>query len=610
MKKIKICFTVLLLVILCGCSKNNDTNSKEEIEVTHTFSYDAVDLSIIKDAVKEDRDDVLSFHNLDEASKYVVNNADDYDLVTNDDIKYLTSKIDSNGLVTKVDAIYEIDLLYRLLKSAYAPFYYFGDEAFINARDNTINWLNNQPEPINTKDLSDYVTGQYNFMLDGHSHVQQPMKFRNNVTYFTFYDDTKCFNKDENGFYQIIDDEKWYYTKTSDTDFNINLFLLENGDVVYCPIILSQKDPLSVEISLSNDKGETFTEKIFWKKSKNYAQEPIHDDICYYLTSEDGVYYVSERSFESDLPKNKYEEFVNSAKELKKADVIICDLRSNGGGSQDYLDKWFSSFTGISNCLELLPEYFVGRSSKLAKAFDIDMYGNSRGFEKPYVSYGKTIKDTIPMIVLVDNNNGSCGEQAMNYLKTLENTIVVGCNTGGYQLGGNTISLSLPKTQLSVQISTKMSFIGKIENVDGIGYKPDIYVNPSESLSAVINMINKYYSKNVALTDAIDHCNNDYHADGGNGEIYLAVKSGTKLEKIQVGQGFGNSDNSEAVVFKNGEITSDFEIINNNEDICNIKVNNGTILFTALANGDCNFIVKVGSNEVHYRYHIEGFGMH
>ena len=38
--------------------------------------------------------------------------------------------------------------------------------------------------------------------------------------------------------------------------------------------------------------------------------------------------------------------------------------------------------------------------------------------------------------------------------------------------------------------------------------------------------------------------------------------------------------------------------------------NNGTILFTALANGDCNFIVKVGSNEVHYRYHIEGFGMH
>ena len=50
--------------------------------------------------------------------------------------------------------------------------------------------------------------------------------------------------------------------------------------------------------------------------------------------------------------------------------------------------------------------------------------------------------------------------------------------------------------------------------------------------------------------------------------------------------------------------------LHNNEDICNIEVNNGTILFTALANGDCNFIVKVGSNEVHYRYHIEGFGMH
>ena len=32
MKKIKICFTVLLLVVLCGCSNNNDTNSKEEIE--------------------------------------------------------------------------------------------------------------------------------------------------------------------------------------------------------------------------------------------------------------------------------------------------------------------------------------------------------------------------------------------------------------------------------------------------------------------------------------------------------------------------------------------------------------------------------------------------
>ena len=66
----------------------------------------------------------------------------------------------------------------------------------------------------------------------------------------------------------------------------------------------------------------------------------------YVFQEEGGISYISIRCFDNELDQTIYKKFENSAKDVKDSRLIIYDIRSNGGGSDQYGREWVKIFTG------------------------------------------------------------------------------------------------------------------------------------------------------------------------------------------------------------------------------------------------------------------------
>jgi C-terminal processing protease CtpA/Prc len=91
--------------------------------------------------------------------------------------------------------------------------------------------------------------------------------------------------------------------------------------------------------------------------------------------------------------------------------------------------------------------------------------------------------------VLTDENCGSSGESMLNLLRSMENVVVVGGNTGGAQLCGNVMTFYLPNSNLSFSFGVSLGFQFDTENVDYKGYEPDVWCDPQSALDAVLALL-------------------------------------------------------------------------------------------------------------------------
>lgn len=94
--------------------------------------------------------------------------------------------------------------------------------------------------------------------------------------------------------------------------------------------------------------------------------------------------------------------------------------------------------------------------------------------------------------LLTDNWTASAGEDVLTDLHTVENTLVVGVNTGGCYLVSDNFTCYLPNSGLPVFFGTGLGFHETMENRDGIGYLPDLWVNPPDAMEAVARLCQYY----------------------------------------------------------------------------------------------------------------------
>ena len=104
---------------------------------------------------------------------------------------------------------------------------------------------------------------------------------------------------------------------------------------------------------------------------------------------------------------------------------------------------------------------------------------------------------------MVDDKCGSAGETMLDAVKNMTNVLVVGSNSAGYQLGGNSVDIHLPHSQIAAEIGTQLRFYDALKNVDGIGYEPDVWCNPQTALSASLNLIKQYGLADEAAVSAM-----------------------------------------------------------------------------------------------------------
>ena len=97
-----------------------------------------------------------------------------------------------------------------------------------------------------------------------------------------------------------------------------------------------------------------------------------------------------------------------------------------------------------------------------------------------------------PVFVLQDKGTGSAGEATVLRFHAAADTLTVGGLTCGAYLAGNNIDLYLPHSGLHCRIGTSLIANETNENRDGVGYLPDLWVEPSTALDAVKRLIDYY----------------------------------------------------------------------------------------------------------------------
>ena len=437
------------------------------------------------------RTDMASEVTFDGFEDYIVNDPSTIDLLSDDEIKALVTNHPTRQSVSQADALADVDLLFRALHNAYGAYYYFGADKFAAAEAEVKAWVQKQ-KTVNVDKLGQTINTALQFVQDAHFAIRPGEEnVKQQKAWYSYIGTEQGFSKDDSGYYRMIDGEKWYVDSLSNKSCEMSPVLRANGSLGYAPTLLCHgKAGSSDTITLRNGDGVTRTDKIVWK-----ANESLLDDTwdrssaCYRYLEENGILYLSIRLFDSRrFADTVLPEYAASGSKAKNCKLVIYDLRSNGGGDDRYARTWTQNFTGAKS---VEPKVAAGnRGSKLGNAAGFNWM--SVGIFDGGVSRGNWLPNDIPVIVLMDSRCGSSGESALTFAKTMDNVIVIGSNSAGYQLCGNVYDYSLPCTGITACFGVSLSFYGSMDNVDYKGYEPDLWCNPKTALQSVLNMVERY----------------------------------------------------------------------------------------------------------------------
>ena len=437
------------------------------------------------------RTDMASEVTFDGFEDYIVNDPSTIDLLSDDEIKALVTNHPTRQSVSRDDALADVDLLFRALHNAYAAYYYFGEDKFDAAEAEVKAWVQKQ-KTVNVEKLGQTINTALQFVQDAHFAIRPGEEnVKQQKAWYSYIGTEQSFFKDDSGYYRMIDGEKWYVDSLSNKSCEMSPVLRANGSLGYAPTLLCHgKAGSSDTITLRNGDGVTRTDKIVWK-----ANESLLDDTwdrssaCYRYLEENGILYLSIRLFDNRrFADTVLPEYAASGSKAKNCKLVIYDLRSNGGGDDRYARTWTQNFTGAKS---VEPKVAAGnRGSKLGNAAGFNWM--SVGIFDGGVSRGNWLPNDIPVIVLMDSRCGSSGESALTFAKTMDNVIVIGSNSAGYQLCGNVYDYSLPCTGITACFGVSLSFYGSMDNVDYKGYEPDLWCNPKTALQSVLNMVERY----------------------------------------------------------------------------------------------------------------------
>lgn len=566
-KNFKLIFllTIVLVLFLSVCTSYAST------EYDNMF-YEA------NQAHKDLNSKIMDVSSID---KYI-NTSSDANLLTDAEVASLLDlERGESNVTTKEDALSDIDLLFRVLKSTYPAYYYFGEKNYNDAQVSMESWVNSQSK-INLNIFKNVIRNSLSFMTDSHAIMGLPTEELKDYKYKYYYANNECFNKDTKGFYQVIKNRKWYYVSSTNTFLSIQPTLNSAGELIYSPVIFSQKqNNEDVYITLQADSGAIRYKRISFAISYPYTETFSLDPNFTYVDTEE-LTYIAVRSFANDPTyKSQLDAFASCGTNARDSKMIILDIRGNSGGSDAFGRDFIKNLTGISPSF---PTIGLTKGSKLSTcAGSSRLYPGTTGTININGTY---IKNNIPIIVLVDDKCGSSGESMLNFAKCCENVVVIGSNSGGYQLSGNVYAIRLPKTGIMNTITSSFYFTYNPINVDGKGYTPDVWCNPKESLNAVLKML---LMQNIISNDTVNKVTHEIKKS----ENFITLKYGKYT--VQSGSLFGGDHTTKVAVQYNGEKTSDYTFSCDNPNACSIRKNmDGTLSLTGINASDCKINITIG----------------
>lgn len=418
----------------------------------------------------------------------------------------------------------DTELFFRTLRYAYGAYYYWGgQEVFNKAEKQVYEALDKYTKDQITKyDFGNILNEATSFIIDSHYTINGlNQATSNSVKHVYYFTEDEYYEKDDIGYFMVIDDKKWYVEEDKLIDsISICPTIVENGNMYYTQRQFAAKDSIFAQTYTYFTDGVNEKYALTnWQRCTPFAKTSMHE-AAVKLIRENGIAYIAVRNFEEEHDA-ELQNFIKTGIEASKAKAVILDLRSNGGGLSTYCEKWYKNFTGHDVEMKRV------RSSRYNTLSEKNHC--SLGMEKSNYSItnGKFLdSNNIPVFVLIDENCGSSGEIMTNVMRTLSNVTVIGSNTYGCDFCGDLQYYHLPNSGIIISFGTSLTFYNNMEDNDGIGYLPDIWVNPIDALENTINLVaNQNYTANADIISMKEKLNleSDVPESAKNRKINISI---------------------------------------------------------------------------------------
>jgi hypothetical protein len=409
--------------------------------------------------------------------------------------------------ISRAKAVEEVDLLFGAMKYGYAGYQFFGgDEVFETAKSRILKEMSQYSQSIPLWNYSHMIATSLEFIQDGHFAIgnRSPCQwhtFRVNPYLRFFLDDDGRF-VNGNGI-------RLASINRADPSSFLKPSIDEYGGIVYVLGMLVPDQQADLMCELEYEDGSM---EMAWLV-------PIvsldHGGPVYELGEVEGLPLLSCRSFDSVSDEDQsLIKFVQDADKLRHEKVILLDLRSNHGGSTVYGMLWcqrlmkgsagLSTFTAelatdtaialnLNRLAERRQEELGADEIKAMRMYWKNAEDPSRqGWCRISIEHGRQTSNAPFIVVIVDSNTGSATEALVRRLRSVDNVAIIGTNTRGALLCGNTGIFALPHSGLEVRIPTMLWLDSEMQNRDGMGYLPDFWVHPDHALEYGVKFVKKH----------------------------------------------------------------------------------------------------------------------
>lgn len=437
------------------------------------------------------------------------------------EVKMLTTNASSLKKLSFKQAQGDIDYLFRLFKTSYAPYEFFGgDEAFDRAKSEIVDdvYAHLQNDGISPYTMASIITKHLDFLHDSHLMIGiSSPTFEEQIYYYV--SNKMEFRKNDKGYYTMSKGEKLYLDK-ADEDY-MHLTIGKSGELVYGLIKLcgqNSSDTLKKKFTLNGEFGTQTTINARW------TSDPFTPALAS-LTWKDNVdgiplTGIGSMAVDNDACIAEMNDFVNNAKTLSDADVAMLDLRGNMGGLSTISVMWLYNLTGEEIEGEQTMVYYnsvlnnfvsSGNDDTLIEALlKFDFFNEHPDMKEElleettdelyegviYESEDKWVEREPTLLVLSDKAVSSAGEMFLLQVKDVENSIIIGTNSNGCLVSGATnytVPVYLPSSGLWVYYSTGLFLTDEPGDFDCVGIQPDVVVCGEDSAEAAARMW-KFYN--------------------------------------------------------------------------------------------------------------------
>ena len=488
MKKRALLSLLLALALLAGCAPAAEVPASAPLppaaaspaptpEPTPAPTPEPVDFREFLDGVNAARKALLEETAPLDLSPYTPDFHEQNQTFTEAEMERLTTEHGPEENLTKDGLLADADTFFLLLQTTYGAYYYFGgDDVFFPIRDAVREELAAMEDPT-VQDLNDVLYRRlYPAINDGHFRI---------------------------GDYAINEAHQQYMYYVPGVYLD-SLDGVENPDYLK-PTIGPDGRICWWYAAISRDGGDLPSaldgHTLAWRRAGRLSQnrkalafdESEWEGVPILISRRMSASWVNGSRDPDDL--KALERLASCGGEYAGSPLLIFDVRMNGGGLDEYGYRWFQGWSGgkgecrgatVFRCSQLFLRHHTFISPE-----HIGTYCPS-----PFYPFGSStgawVERSGPAFVLQDKGTASAGEAVVLRFHVAADTITVGGPTCGCLLTGNNIDLYLPHSGLHCGMGTGLISNETNENRDGVGYLPDLWVEPSTALDAVKRLIDYY----------------------------------------------------------------------------------------------------------------------